>query len=128
MFRRRLVYFLLIIVVIISGLLSRHAVIVPLIVGDILWSVMVFLLVRFLLISIQIKWVFLISLGVCYLVEISQLYHEPWIDALRNTTLWALLLGRGFLWSDVLAYTIGVTFSAGLECMLFQTNRLRSCL
>ena len=32
-------------------------------------------------------------------VELSQLYHAPWIDELRQIRLAALLLGQGFLWS-----------------------------
>ena len=31
------------------------------------------------------------------LLEFSQLYHEPWIDALRGTPLGALALGSDFL-------------------------------
>ena len=34
-------------------------------------------------------------------VEESQLYHASWIDSIRGTTLGALVLGHGFLWSDL---------------------------
>ena len=36
------------------------------------------------------------------------LYHAPWIDNLRQTTLGGLVLGFGFLWSDIFCYTIGI--------------------
>ena len=42
-------------------------------------------------------------------VEISQLYHAPWIDSIRQTTLAALILGFGFLWSDLVCYAAGVS-------------------
>jgi hypothetical protein len=128
MIKRRLTYFLLIAVVILLGLLSRRATLVPLIVGDILWASMMFLMVRFVLIGKELKWVSLISLSVCYLIEISQLYHEPWIDDVRNTTFGALILGQGFLWSDIIAYTVGVSICAYIEHLLFQTKPFRICL
>ena len=44
-----------------------------------------------------------------YGIELSQLYHALWIDAIRNTTLGGLIIGFGFLWSDLVCYTIGKT-------------------
>ncbi len=41
-------------------------------------------------------------------VELSQLYHAPWIDSIRQTTLGGLILGFGFLWSDLACYALGV--------------------
>jgi hypothetical protein len=49
-----------------------------------------------------------ISLGLAFLVEISQLYHAPWIDSIRQTTLGALVLGFGFLWTDLVCYSVGI--------------------
>jgi hypothetical protein len=43
----------------------------------------------------------------CWIIETSQAWHTPWLDAFRNTTFGGLLLGHGFLWSDILAYTAG---------------------
>ena len=48
-------------------------------------------------------------------VEVSQLYHAPWLDAARDTRLGALALGRGFLWSDLLCYGAGVAGAALLD-------------
>jgi hypothetical protein len=128
MIKRRLAYFLLIVVVIMLGLASRRTAIVPIIVGDILWASMMFLMVRFVLVYKTIIRVSLIALTLCYLIEISQLYHRPWIDYIRNTTFGALVLGHGFLWSDIIAYTIGVSICAVIELLLFQTNPFRRCL
>ena len=43
-----------------------------------------------------------------FAVEFSQLYQAGWINAVRETHLGALVLGRGFLWSDLACYTAGV--------------------
>ncbi|MGH7680224.1 MAG: DUF2809 domain-containing protein [Gemmatimonadaceae bacterium] len=48
-------------------------------------------------------------------VELSQLYHAPWIDALRATRPGALLLGYGFLWSDLACYAVGVGLALLLD-------------
>ena len=50
-----------------------------------------------------------IAIVSAYLVEVSQLYHAPWIDTIRQTTLGGLVLGHGFLWSDFACYSVGVT-------------------
>jgi glycopeptide antibiotics resistance protein len=46
--------------------------------------------------------------GFALAIEISQLYHAPWIDRIRVTFLGKMILGFGFLWSDVFVYAIGV--------------------
>ncbi|MHA4894299.1 ribosomal maturation YjgA family protein [Pedobacter sp. PWIIR3] len=106
--KTRLVYLLLIFIVIFGGLMSRRIPAIPPGFGDLLWAVMIFLMIRCLIIRARISTVAISSLLICYVVEFSQLYHASWIDHVRATTLGALVLGRGFLWSDILAYTIGV--------------------
>lgn len=56
-------------------------------------------------------------------VEVSQLYHAPWIDAIRRTTVGALLLGSGFLWSDLACYAAGVAMGAAVEGCTRRMNR-----
>jgi hypothetical protein len=41
-------------------------------------------------------------------VELSQLNHAPWIESIRQTTVGGLILGFGFLWSDLACYAVGV--------------------
>lgn len=103
----RLTYALLVLTVIVLGLLSRKTTLVPLIVGDALYAVMMFLMIRFLFIRTSFINVALISLLICYLIEFGQLYTAAWIEQIRNTTPGALVLGHGFLWSDLVAYTVG---------------------
>jgi Protein of unknown function (DUF2809) len=49
------------------------------------------------------------------LFEFSQLYHEPWIDALRGTPLGTLALGSDFLIPDLTCYAVGVLLGLLIE-------------
>jgi hypothetical protein len=106
--RLRVIYGCLIVSTIIIGLLSRHFSFIPLFIGDILWALMVYFIVRFLFMGISIKFIVIGSLLFCYCIEFSQLYKVPWINELRHTLFGRLVLGEGFLCSDLLCYTVGV--------------------
>ncbi|MED3026327.1 MULTISPECIES: ribosomal maturation YjgA family protein [Bacillus] len=121
--RNRLLYALFTIVIIILGLSSRKlAFALPHLLnaylGDALWALMIFTGFGFLFPKIDTKKVAFISLLFCYGIEVSQLYHAEWIDSIRTTTLGGLVLGYGFLWSDLVAYTIGVGIGMFCEFML----------
>lgn len=57
------------------------------------------------------------------LIEFSQLYHSPWLDALRATRGGGLLLGHLFLWSDVVCVALGATLAAGVELAWQRVRR-----
>lgn len=57
----------------------------------------------------------IISIGLCFAIEISQLYQADWIKNLRNSTLGKWTLGKGFLWSDLVCYTLGGMFGVLFE-------------
>lgn len=124
--RNRLLYLILTIIVMILGLLSRKISGLPKIIelysGDILWALMVFLLFAFLF--NKKSTIFIISWAIIcsYSIEISQLYHAPWIDAIRNTVLGGLILGFGFLWSDLVCYTIVIIIGIIIDIMINKTN------
>jgi len=63
----------------------------------------------------------LTALAISVAVEISQLFHAPWIDNLRRTTIGGLVLGYGFLWSDLLCYAAGVFLGLLLDKLLTRT-------
>ncbi len=86
--------------------------------GDILWGLMIFLLAGFLFSGKRTLSIAAGAYGFAVLVEVSQLYHAPWIDAIRANRLGGLLLGYGFLWSDLLCYLAGVVIGAVLEKLL----------
>jgi hypothetical protein len=83
--------------------------------GDTLWAAMVYLCLIFLLPRLRILPAAAMALALSFLVEFSQLYHVPWLDALRGSRLGALLLGRGFLWSDLVCYSAGVALAAAVD-------------
>jgi hypothetical protein len=56
---------------------------------------------------------------------VSQLHHAPWIDAIRNTRPGALVLGYGFLWSDLACYVAGVAIAAGVEAAARRSRAVR---
>ena len=83
--------------------------------GDTLWALMLFLLVSTLLAGRPVLARAAISLALAFLVEISQLYHAPWIDSIRQTTLGGLVLGFGFLWTDLVCYSVGIALGLVVE-------------
>lgn len=120
--RNRFLYLILIIITIILGLLSRKVSGLPHVIstysGDVLWAMMVFFIIAFIFNKKStifiISWAIILS----YSIEISQLYHAPWIDSIRNTTLGALVLGFGFLWSDLFCYTVGIIIGAIIDRLI----------
>jgi len=111
--RNRLFYLLMAVIVIFLGLLSRRITgylpeVINLVLGDSLWALMVYLLMGMVFINWSVRKVAVFGLAFCFMIELSQLYHEPWIDKIRSTTLGGLVLGYGFLWSDLVAYAIGI--------------------
>ena len=76
--------------------------------GDVLWALMLFLVVSFAFAGRPLFQRCIVSLVLAFAVEVSQLYHSPWIDGIRSTTLGGLVLGFGFLWSDLVCYLVGI--------------------
>ena len=111
--RNRLIYALIIFIVLVLGLGSRaYPEMIPDFIakyaGDTLWALMAFLLIGFLFPSLSTLKVAAIALLFAFGIEFSQLYQAPWINELRSNRLVALVTGRGFLWSDLVCYSVGV--------------------
>lgn len=120
---KRLVYLLALLIIVAAGLASRHfksflPTVLNLYLGDALWAMMVFFLMRVLAPSLSPLRSALWALAFAYGIELSQLYQAPWINDLRHTTLGGLLLGFGFLWTDILAYTLGIIAGLGLDKLI----------
>lgn len=94
--------------IILLGLLSRKISWIPSGVGDALWSMVVFLCWRIILIKYPVWLTSVAALVTSFAVEFSQLLNFEWLKAVRSTFIGHMLLGQGFLWSDLLSYTIGV--------------------
>ena len=56
------------------------------------------------------------------------MYHAPWIDSIRSTTLGGLVLGFDFVWSDLACYAVGVMMGMLVERGLGGTGADRSAL
>src|SRR5215471_5200372 len=124
MFRRRLVYFLLLIFCIWLAFATRlHGNwFWPLIAkygGDTIWAGQFLFFLRILFIRTPLILLAITNFCLGVLVEVSQLYHAPWIDDIRSTVIGEALLGLGFLWSDIICYAIG-TILAFFICVLID--------
>jgi len=113
--KARINYFIVFLSIIFLGILSRKTPFIPLSIGDFLYSVMIYFLVRIFLPFKNAFLIFSLSLSICYCIEFLQLYQAEWIIELRKTLFGRYVLGQGFLWSDILAYTFGASFAFILE-------------
>ena len=91
--------------------------------GDTLWALMAFLLIGFLFPSLSTVKVAIMALLFSFFIEFSQLYHAPWLDDIRQNRFAALILGRGFLWSDLVCYSVGVAMGVLSEIFLSRMGR-----
>ncbi|MEY4387980.1 MAG: hypothetical protein RLY20_3263 [Verrucomicrobiota bacterium] len=120
MTRSRPLYCVAILFVIALGLLSRRfPQFLPAVLGkypgDALWALMVFLGFGGVLRRTSTVAVALTALAFSSAIEYSQLYHAPWLDALRANVIGHLVLGSGFNWADLLAYAVGIAVGGLLE-------------
>lgn len=75
--------------------------------GSIAYEIFWILLVAFLFPQASPLWT---AVGVCLatcVLEFLQLWHPPWLEAMRATLLGRLILGNTFNGSDFLSYFIG---------------------
>jgi hypothetical protein len=86
--------------------------------GDTLWAFVAYLAIGLVLPGASTWRVALLAMSFSAVIEVSQLYQAPWIDAIRRTTLGGLALGCGFLWSDLACYAAGVGLGALIEAIL----------
>ena len=75
--------------------------------GDVLYTTNIVLFFGWIFIDRKSILLTVYSILLSYVIEVFQLYHSPFIDELRRTLFGKLILGSGFLWSDMLCYTIG---------------------
>ena len=93
--------------------------------GDTLWALMVFLGIGMLFPRWSTLRVCVTALLFAFAIELSQLYHSPLIDQIRHTKMGGLILGYGFLWSDVLCYVVGISLGCTLEMLVTGPNAAR---
>ncbi|MFC5449632.1 ribosomal maturation YjgA family protein [Paenibacillus aestuarii] len=86
---------------ILPPLVAEHA-------GDMLWASMVYFGFRFVGIHRGLAWSAWLSIVFSFAIEFSQLITADWIIRIRNTVLGALILGKGFLYVDLVRYVCGI--------------------
>ena len=116
----RICYLAGIAVLIALGLLSRRVKFVPSACGDALWAMMVYCCFRIVLIRKPMIISAMAALITSFAIEFSQMLTPDWLVKIRSTFLGHMLLGQGFLWSDLLAYTIGIAVIYGLTALIRQ--------
>jgi hypothetical protein len=83
--------------------------------GDALWAMMVAWWVGALVPAKPLPARAAVALAIAWIVELTQLYHAPWIDSLRASRLVHLVLGSDFYARDLLSYAGGVAAAVLLE-------------
>lgn len=122
--RRRRPIGLLAALTVVLGLLSRADLPLPSLIaaygGDTLYATLAFFLVALLRPAWPTWAIGLSALLGCFAIELSQLLHSPWLDALRRTLPGRLVLGSGFLLSDLACYAAGVLLGALVDRLLLR--------
>jgi hypothetical protein len=108
--------------VIFLGIFSRKTTVIPLFIGDLLYSVMVFFIMRMVFINTKRNQIAFLALLICYSIELLQLYQADWINPIRKSVFGRFVLGQGFLWSDILAYSFGVGIAYLMDTFTFKTK------
>ena len=105
-------YYLFITFFVISlGILSRKINAIPMFIGDFLYAVMIYFGCRMLFLNVSNPKKIIFPLLLCYIIELQQLCHAEWLVTIRNTTFGHYVLGQGFLWSDLVCYSVGVALA-----------------
>jgi hypothetical protein len=86
--------------------------------GDALWAAMIAWWMGALAPRTRLFVRSAVAYAICVIVEVSQLYHAPALDAIRATRAGHLVLGSGFDPRDLLAYALGVAGAAFIEAVV----------
>ena len=109
------------------GLLSRTEFVPQIIypyLGDYLYAIMIFVIVGILFNKTTSLKIAIASILICFGIEILQLYQADWINQIRSHRLGALVLGSGFLRSDLVCYTFGGITGYALETKYYRNKKI----
>lgn len=106
---------------ILLGLLSRSTLPLPVFFriygGDTLWASMFYFIFLWIWPRQKATLIFIITILFAFAIEFSQMIDVAWLNALRQTPL-RLLLGQGFLISDLLCYVGGTVLAYALDLFI----------
>ncbi|MBC7798156.1 MAG: DUF2809 domain-containing protein [Pyrinomonadaceae bacterium] len=125
--QNRQTYFTLAVTIIALGLASRqYASQLPKwnveYVGDVLYGLMIFTLIKLLSPALSIRLTAIIAAAFCLIIELSQLYNAPWFDSIKKTTVGALIFGKGFSYNDLACYAAGILIGVAIVNVLHRTT------
>jgi Protein of unknown function (DUF2809) len=83
--------------------------------GDVLSATCIFFGVRYVAHKRNLFKCAAIGFIICVLIEMQQLYTGLWLVHLRDDTPLGVLLGHGFLWSDIACYAVGTAFGSAIS-------------
>jgi hypothetical protein len=92
--------------------------------GDVLSATCIFFGVRYVAHRRTLAQCAAIGFIICVLIELQQLYTGTWLVHLRDDTPLGILLGHGFLRSDIACYAVGTSIGVAISCTveLTETN------
>jgi hypothetical protein len=116
----RWAYFFTVVLMVFLGLASRRfghflPEFIAVNAGDVCWAMMVYFGFRFLKWNKSYLFVFSLSIVFSFGIEISQLYQAAWINQIRNIRIFGLILGKGFLYEDLVRYTFGLIIALMID-------------
>ena len=91
--------------------------------GDTCWAIAAWFLFRLIVPQAGLGVMTILTAGLCLSVEVSQLIRAEWLEDLRRHRIVALLIGRGFLWADLLRYLVGIMIALLLDVALSAPAR-----
>ena len=83
--------------------------------GDALWAMLVYWLLALIWPRTSSTRLALVALAISVCDEFTQLISWSWLQSLRSTRLGALVLGQGFLWSDLACYAVGIALAVVVD-------------
>ena len=86
--------------------------------GDVLSATCIYFGVRFVCHTFKLWHCGAIAYTICVLIELQQLIMWAPLLRLREDTPLDILLGHGFLWSDLVCYAAGVALGLGISKQL----------
>jgi hypothetical protein len=128
--RRRTIYAQLTVATIALGLLSRHLpTSLPTWIakdpGDVLYATMIYWLARVCCPGVAKSRSAATSLAICVAIEFLKLWHAPWLDAFRVTTIGRLTLGVGFHVSNLVCYALGIGLALAIDARIGTGHKNR---
>jgi hypothetical protein len=117
--RSRLRYSLIALAIVILGLATRplkyYSEFVGSALGDALYAALIYILIGIAWPRLRPSLTLIAATSLTWLVEVSQLWHTAWFDAVRQTTLGALALGGTFSFGDLGWYLLGTVTATLVE-------------